>query len=89
MKIKDVKTALVNTGPWPTPIPKDYGWTLARAITDEGIEGYGMPACWRDHAEAWKLAANDAPKTLSRIAVRLESAPGRFACNSGQHRLPH
>jgi len=41
MKIKDVKMALVNTGPWPTPIPKDYGWTLVRMIADEGIEGYG------------------------------------------------
>ena len=41
MKIRDIKIAVVNTGPWPTPVPKDYGWALIRVITDEGIDGYG------------------------------------------------
>ena len=46
LKIKDIKTAVVNTGDLPympkgTPVGRDYNWVIVRVITDEGIDGYG------------------------------------------------
>lgn len=41
MRIKDVKVAVLATGPWPTPVPNDYEWLLVRVDTDEAITGIG------------------------------------------------
>jgi len=79
MKIRDVKVAVVNTGPWPTPVPKDYGWTLIRIITDEGLDGYGETFAAPEILESiraikQRLIGED-PTNLNRIRYL---ASGRF-----------
>jgi len=78
MKIKDVKIAVVSTGPWPTPIPKDYEWTLVRVITDEQIDGYGETFTISDAAEIQEMKRRligEDPTNLNRIQYL---ASGRF-----------
>ena len=71
MKIKDIKIAIVNTGPWPTPIPKDYEWTLVRVVTDEDIDGYGETFATPDVTESLKVMKQrligEDPTNLNRI----------------------
>jgi len=71
MKIKDIKIVIVNTGPWPTPIPKDYEWTLVRVITDEDVDGYGETFATPDVTESLKIIRQrligEDPTNLNRI----------------------
>jgi len=41
LKIKDVRTAVLATGLWPTTVPSDYEWLLVFVDTDEGVTGIG------------------------------------------------
>ena len=41
LKITNVTTATIATGPWPSEVPKDYEWLLVFLETDEGITGIG------------------------------------------------
>ena len=71
MKIKDIKIAVANTGPWPTPVPEDYEWALVRVITDEEIDGYGETFATQDVVESLRaikqsLIGED-PTNLNRI----------------------
>jgi len=79
MKIKDVKVAVVTTGPWPTPVPKDFGWTLVKVITDEDIEGYGETFATPDVMESFKTIKqrliDEDPTNLNRIQ---HLAAGKF-----------
>jgi len=79
MKIKDVKIAVISTGPWPTSVPEDYEWTLVRVVTDEGIDGYGETFTTPEVAESFKTTkqrlVGEDPTNLNRIQYL---ADGKF-----------
>jgi L-alanine-DL-glutamate epimerase-like enolase superfamily enzyme len=82
LKIKDIRTATVATGPWPTKVPNDYEWLLVFVETDEGITGIGETRgslrMERSIEEIRPLIIGEDRTNINRIQFLMDNHPGTF-----------